>query len=168
MCKFVSDNEVSSVTNTMTSMKRYVVVCGVIVIDGEVLCMRRGVGHSASTSEKWEFPGGKIEDGESAEEALQRELLEEMDYEVEMLGHLATVEHEYNDFQVRLSAYLCGARSREFVRKEHSDHKWIPIGDSFENAEIMALDWAQADYALLASLDVEEVNRRLAAKGYIK
>ena len=64
--------------------KHYNVVAAVVEVDGKVLCMQRGESRYDYTSHHWEFPGGKIEPGETPEQAVHRELLEEMDYEVEV------------------------------------------------------------------------------------
>ena len=75
----------------MRKRKHYNVVAAVVEVDGKVLCMQRGVTRYSYTSHLWEFPGGKIEDGETPEQALHRELIEEMDFDVEVHEHMATV-----------------------------------------------------------------------------
>ena len=88
----------------MTQRKHYHVVAAVIEVDGKVLCMQRGVTRYPYTSHLWEFPGGKIEPGETPQQALHRELIEEMDLDVEVHERLAVVTHDYPDFTITLDA----------------------------------------------------------------
>ena len=127
----------------MTQRKHYNVVAAVIEVDGKVLCMRRGVTRYAYTSHLWEFPGGKIEHGETPEQALHRELLEEMDFDVEVREHLATVTHDYPDFTITLAAYRCVATTRDFTMREHAASCWLPWH------ELDTLDWCAADARLI-------------------
>lgn len=126
--------------------KHYHVVAAVIEHDGRYLCMQKPQTRYAYTSYHWEFPGGKVEQGESEPEALKRELMEEMDYEIEPQHHLTTVEHTYPDFSLTLSCWLCTAQTTEFVRKEHADHKWLTP------EEMTQLDWCAADAPVIDKL----------------
>ena len=110
------------------------------------LCMQRPQTRYDYTSYHWEFPGGKVEPGETEPEALQRELQEEMSYDIHVVRHLTTVEHEYRDFAVTLSCYLCTADTAEFVRKEHNDHRWLTLD------EMPQLEWCAADAPVLSLL----------------
>lgn len=85
--------------------KHYNVVAAVIVDNDEVLCMQRGQTKFEYTSYKWEFPGGKIEPGEMPDEALHREILEEMAMDVRVDKHLVTVEHVYSYYKSKLSSF---------------------------------------------------------------
>ena len=128
----------------MTSRKHYNVVAAVIEMDGKVLCMQRGVTRYSYTSHLWEFPGGKIEPGETPQQALHRELLEEMDLDVEVHELLATVTHDYPDFTITLAAYRCCATTRSFIMREHAASCWL----SWD--ELPSLQWCAADARLVA------------------
>lgn len=86
-------------------MKHYNVVAAVVCHDGKYLCMQKGKTKFEYTSYKWEFPGGKIELGETPQQALARELMEEMEYPVEVGEELVTVNHEYPDFSITMTAF---------------------------------------------------------------
>ena len=90
-------------------MRHIEVVAAVIEHDGKILCMERDQGKYDYVSFKWEFPGGKIEEGESKEEALKRELREEMEMDVEVVSHFLDVYHEYPDFTMNMYAFSCKA-----------------------------------------------------------
>ena len=124
--------------------KHHNVVAAVIEVDGKVLCMQRGATRYAYTSHRWEFPGGKVEPGETPEQALRRELLEEMDLEVEVHEHLATVTYDYPDFTITLAAYRCTATETGFVMREHAASRWLPWD------RLTTLPWCAADERLIA------------------
>ncbi len=129
-------------------MKHYDVVAAVVVRpeDGKVLCVQRGATRFAYTAYKYEFPGGKIEPGETPQEALRRELLEEMDYDLSVGPPVATVEHVYPDFAITLQAFRCTPRAATFRLKEHQASRWLSL------EELPALDWAAADIGIVSAL----------------
>lgn len=117
----------------------------------EVLCFRRGVSKYDYLSYKFEFPGGKIEPSESPEEALVRELSEElgMSLSVSQLQPFQTMVHEYADFSVRIHYFFVRSSNPEYVLKEHTEARWCSP-DSIE-----ALDWADADKEAVKILEAE-------------
>jgi 8-oxo-dGTP diphosphatase len=94
---------------------------------------------------KWEFPGGKIDSGESAEECLRRELVEEMGIQVSVGKRLPATTHQYPKFAVTLYPFVCSIASGEIVLHEHAAIDWRPP------RELSALDWAEADVPVIES-----------------
>ena len=127
----------------MPQRKHHNVVAAVVEVDGKVLCMQRGVTRYSYTSHLWEFPGGKIEPGETPQQALHRELIEEMNLDVEVHELLATVTHDYPDFTITLAAYRCTATGTDFIMREHAASRWLPWD------ELYTLDWCAADQRLI-------------------
>ena len=127
--------------------RHYQVVAAVVEHEGRFLCMQKGETRYAYTSYHWEFPGGKVEQGETEQDAICRELREEMEYEVLPVRHLITVEHTYPDFSLSLSCWLCTAETTEFVRKEHADHRWL------KPQEMKQLEWCAADAPVIETLN---------------
>lgn len=129
------------------------VVAAIIVHEGRVLCMQRGQTKYPYTAFKWEFPGGKIEPGEQAEDALHREIREEMAMEITILRHITTLHHVYPDFEVTLEFYLCHGGSRldeqgmpAFTMREHHAYCWCPVAD------LHTIDWVAADYPVIRQI----------------
>lgn len=132
-------------------MKHFDVVAGVVINDSRVLCLQKGFTKYDYTRYKWEFPGGKIEEGETPPQALRRELIEELDLDVKVESHLITVMHEYKDFSITLRAYLCHADMIQVTLTEHSAFKWASID------EIANIDWCEADVAIAKAV-IRELN----------
>ena len=118
------------------------VVAAVIVKDGCVLATQRGYGEFKG---KWEFPGGKIEKGESKEEALIREIKEEMHADIEVIDFLNTVNYDYPTFHLTMHTFICNLKNDyEFVyhddkNLEHSNMVWLDKDD------LELIDWLDAD-----------------------
>ncbi|WP_149304150.1 (deoxy)nucleoside triphosphate pyrophosphohydrolase [Pareuzebyella sediminis] len=127
-------------------MKKIEVVAGVIFWEDLVLCVQRPKNKLHYISEKFEFPGGKIEEGETKEEALHRELLEELNLSTKIKSFFFTVVHEYPDFELTMHSFMCEADSKELTLHEHIDQKWLKIN------ELTALDWAAADIPIVDKL----------------
>ena len=131
-------------------MKEIYVVAGIIEYDEKILCMQRGVGKYEYVSLKWEFPGGKIENGETKEIALKRELQEEMELDVDIAEYFCQVRHKYPDFILNMYCFKCVALKSEFKLNVHNDFKWLP------KTELCCLDWAPADKIIIDKLMEEE------------
>lgn len=128
--------------------KHYHVVAAVVEHGNKYLCVRKGVTRYEYTSNVFEFPGGKVEPGETEDEALRRELREEMDYDITVDCHLVTVSHDYPDFSITLSAYIChpvGAKDA-FILKEHTESQWL------SKEELHTLQWAAADIEIYKAI----------------
>ena len=119
----------------------YEVACAVIEKDNKILCCRRGP--KGETAYKWEFPGGKLEPGETKEEALYREIKEELNTSIKINKFLITVNHEYNTFKVTLHVYLCELASDSYELIVHSECMWQ------DKDKLDELDFAAADYQFL-------------------
>ncbi|WP_028857049.1 (deoxy)nucleoside triphosphate pyrophosphohydrolase [Psychrilyobacter atlanticus] len=129
-------------------MKKEVEVVAAIIIDNDkFLCTQRNKSKYEYISYKYEFPGGKVESGETLEDAIIREIKEELDSEVEVKSKYLTVRHEYPDFIVVMHSFLCEMLSEKIILKEHIDSKWL------SNAELSSLDWAEADLPIIKKLN---------------
>ena len=128
-------------------MKTIEVVAGVIKDkEGLTLAVQRGESSKEYISKKWEFPGGKIEEGESREDALFRELSEELKIETTVGDLVMTVDHTYPDFRLIMHAFHCEILSGELTLTEHLDQKWL------RGSELKDLDWAAADVPIVDKL----------------
>ena len=142
-------------------LKTVRVSAGIICNDptGEVLAVQRGYGELAGL---WEFPGGKIERGETPRDACIRELREELCVEVGNLRDFYTVEYDYPDFHLSMDCFLCTIESGEITRTEQRDMRWI------NRSSLAELTWMPADAGLVEALmeagdaegDAAQVKRR--------
>ncbi len=127
-------------------MKKIEVVAAIICHEGKILCVQRNENKYDYISKKYEFPGGKIEEGESKEEALAREIQEELMMDINIENEYLTVEHEYPDFILTMHSFLCNSDSKDLTLTEHIDYKWL-VKD-----ELQGLDWAGADVPIVEKL----------------
>ena len=131
-------------------MEEIKVVAGIIENNDKILCMQRDKGKYDYVSFKWEFPGGKIEEGETNEQALKRELLEEMDLDVIVGIYFCDVEYTYPDFKITMFCYKCNTKDLDFKLNIHKDCKWL------EKSELNIIDWAPADMPIVKKLMEEK------------
>ena len=125
-------------------MKQIEVVAAVIIEDGRLFATQRGYG---DFKDYWEFPGGKIEPGETPEEALRREIREELDTTVEVGALLTTVEYDYPQFHLILHCFRCRVAEGSLTLKEHEAALWIEL------TRLRELDWLPADLQLVPMLE---------------
>jgi len=134
--------------NLTTKKKKTIeVVAAIIIYEGNILCTQRGKSKYDYISEKFEFPGGKIEKGETHKEAIKREILEELDMEISIDSHYLTVNHEYPNFELIMHSYVCFANTLTLKLLEHISYVWLP------KSELRKLDWAAADKPIVAKLE---------------
>jgi len=127
-------------------MKKVEVVAAVILFEDKILCVQRPISKLSYISEKFEFPGGKIEEGETQKEALKRELIEELNIIPEIENLFLTVVYQYPDFELTMHSYICKADSLDITLNEHISKKWL------NKDEIKSLDWAAADLPIVDKL----------------
>ena len=127
-------------------MKNIEVVAGIIYCKNQILCVQRPKNKLHYISEKFEFPGGKIEEGETQKEALKREILEELNISTKIKSLFMTVVHEYPDFELTMHTFICEVETKELTLVEHIDQKWLTL------KELKTLDWAAADIPIVNKL----------------
>ncbi len=126
-------------------MKTIRVVAAIILDDDKVFATQRGYGEF---KDGWEFPGGKIDKGETPEEALVREIKEELDTEIEVINLLDTIEYDYLNFHLSMDCFICKIRSGTLVLKEHEAAKWLT------KEELYSVDWLPADLGLIPKIKI--------------
>jgi 8-oxo-dGTP diphosphatase len=120
-------------------LKNIQVVAAIIYHNDKILCVQRGYSKYDYINQKFEFPGGKVEKGETDGEALIREIKEELEMEISEMNFLIKVEHEYPDFQITMNCFECKTKTKDLTLNEHIDYKWL------DKSELESLDWAAAD-----------------------
>ena len=121
-------------------MKTIRVVAAIIIENEKVFATQRGYGDFKGG---WEFPGGKIDAGETPEEALIREIKEELDTEVEVIELLDTVEYDYPNFHLSMDCFICKIKSGDLVLKEHEAAQWLT------KETLDSVNWLPADLGLI-------------------
>lgn len=127
----------------MDEMKIVKVVAAIIIENEKVFATQRGYGEF---KDGWEFPGGKIESGETAQDAIVREIKEELDTVVEVVELLDTVEYDYPQFHLSMDCFICKIKSGNLVLKEHEAAKWL-TKETLESVE-----WLPADLGLIGKI----------------
>lgn len=125
------------------NVKTIRVVAGIIMDHGKVFATQRGYGEF---KDGWEFPGGKIEPDEAPEEAVIREIKEELDTEIEVIELLDTVEYDYPKFHLSMDCFVCHIKSGNLVLKEHEAAAWL-TKDTLDS-----VDWLPADQGLIPKI----------------
>ncbi len=128
---------------TFDDLKTVEVVAAVIMENGRVFATQRGYG---DFKDKWEFPGGKMETGESREDALRREIREELDAELRIEAFLCTVEYDYPSFHLTMHCFLCSVLSGQPTLIEHEAARWL------SEDELFSVDWLPADIEVVTAL----------------
>jgi len=128
-------------------MRHIHVSCAIIEKDGKVLSTQRS--ETMNMPLKWEFPGGKMNEGELPEECLIRELQEELGIEVAVNRALTPLTHQYPAFVVTLYPFICRITGGNFTLHEHKAYTWLPP------EKLRELDWAEADLPLIEMLSEE-------------
>ena len=124
-------------------MKVIKVVAAIILHKNKDFATQRGYG---AFKDGWEFPGGKIEPGETPQEALIREIKEELDIEIDVKDFLETVEYDYPEFHLSMDCFFCTIKSGEVVLKEHEAAKWLT------SETLDSVEWLPADQGLIRSI----------------
>ena len=122
------------------------VVAAIIRRGDEAFATQRGYG---DFKDWWEFPGGKIEPGETPEQALIREIKEELDADINIIKHLHTVEWDYPKFHLTLHCYICTLQTQALHLNEHESARWL----TKEN--LGSVQWLPADKELLPMIEME-------------
>jgi len=122
------------------------VVAAIIFYNERILCVQRGIGKYRYISLKWEFPGGKVEQDETLESALKREIQEELEMEISVENEFLRVDYDYPDFNIRLISFICNSNDSTFKLTEHLNYKWLL------REELKQLDWAEADKPIVELL----------------
>ena len=117
-------------------MKEIKVVAAIIQKENKILATKRGYGEFINM---WEFPGGKIESGETKEQALVREIKEELNIEISVDKFAIDVEYQYPNFYLFMSCFMCSIKEGSIELLEHNDGKWIT------KEELNTLNWLPAD-----------------------
>lgn len=131
----------------MCEMKIVKVAAAVIIADHRVFATQRGYG---DYKDGWEFPGGKVQDGETSEEAICREIKEELETEIRPGKLIRTIEYDYPDFHLSMDCFLCTIVTGDLVLVEHEAACWL------DKDSLYTVDWLPADREIL-----EDVKKHL-------
>lgn len=124
-------------------MKVIKVVAAIMIQNGRVFATQRGYGEF---KDGWEFPGGKVEPEETPQEALVREIKEELNTVIEVGELLDTVEYDYPDFHLSMDCFICKIIAGDLELKEHEDARWLTT------ETLDSVDWLPADLGLIQKI----------------
>ena len=125
-------------------MKQIEVVAAIIQREGAYFATQRGYGEFDGM---WEFPGGKIEPGESSENALKREIQEELGVDIVIEDLICTTEYDYPSFHLTMHCYLCRVEAGEIELREHKSARWL------RPEELGSVEWLPADNDVISRLN---------------
>ncbi len=128
----------------MDKKKKISVVAAVIMDGNKIFATQRGYGE---WKDWWEFPGGKIEHDETPEQALQREIREELATEIIIGDRLITVDYDYPDFHLTMHCFRCGIASGSLTLLEHEAARWLTV------SELHSVKWLPADLEVIKLLE---------------
>jgi 8-oxo-dGTP diphosphatase len=126
-------------------MNEVEVVAAIIIKDDKILCTQKSK-DDKYLALKWEFPGGKIEKGETHQEALKREIKEELNIDIKVTDFYMSIIHSYNTFHIKLYTYLCEMKNKTITLNEHRNYKWLGKED------LKSLDWLDADVSIAKNI----------------
>ncbi|MEE8722805.1 MAG: (deoxy)nucleoside triphosphate pyrophosphohydrolase [Eggerthellaceae bacterium] len=129
-------------------MKTVDVVAAIIVHEGKIFATQRGYGEF---KDGWEFPGGKVEPGETPEQALVREIHEELDCSIEIERHFCTVDYDYPTFHLHMGCYLAHVSDGAPKLLEHEAARWLGA------STLDSVDWLPADLQIIDQLKAERI-----------
>lgn len=115
--------------------------------EGRIFATQRGYG---PMKDGWEFPGGKMESGETPEEALKREIWEELETRIEVEQLFKTIDYDYPDFHLTMHCYICKVESGELTLKEHEAARWLT------KEQLSSIGWLPADRSIISRLTESE------------
>lgn len=124
-------------------MKNIKVVAAIIINKDKVFATQRGYGEF---KDGWEFPGGKIEEGETPEQALEREIQEELETKIQVNEKINTVEYDYPNFHLSMDCFICNIIEGNLILKEHEAAKWL------SKDELYSVNWLPADEGLIEKI----------------
>ena len=124
---------------------RVIEVVAAIIHDeeGRIFATQRGYG---PMKDGWEFPGGKMESGETPEDALKREIWEELETRIEVEQLFKTIDYDYPDFHLTMHCYICKVESGKLTLKEHEAARWLT------KEQLSSIDWLPADRSIISRL----------------
>ena len=129
----------------MKNQKKSIAVAAALIRrENEVFATQRGYG---SYKDWWEFPGGKIEAGETPEEALAREIREELAVDISVDTYITTVDYDYPEFHLSMACYWCSVKEGHLTLLEHEAARWLPIDD------LRQVNWLPADILVIEEIE---------------